>query len=81
VRDHGVPVASDTVGEFSPEAVRPEDGRFGADWKAESAIPDLPDEFANSISIGTESHAKRVVSSSHYQREGELIFTAVADGG
>jgi hypothetical protein len=39
----------DTVGEFPLGTVRPEYGMIGADWKAESAVSDAPDEFANSI--------------------------------
>jgi hypothetical protein len=52
----------DTVGEFPLGAVRPEFGRVGADWEAESAVPDVSDEFANSISNGTENWNKGSLS-------------------
>jgi hypothetical protein len=40
---------TDTVGEFQLGVDYPELGQDGACWGGESAVPDGPDQFANSI--------------------------------
>jgi hypothetical protein len=51
----GVPIATDTVGEFPSEAIRPELGEDRASWQGESAASDAPDEFANGICKGRKN--------------------------
>src|SRR3954452_18972241 len=52
----------DTGGEFPWAADRPEPARDGDCWGGKTAVPDAPDEFANSISVGTEKRRKGSLS-------------------